>query len=216
MIVIDLSVGEDPKQLIKLVNPEFVEREGEQRARGRLPVRARATAARRCGPRASSVKGLDPDGKERDLHGHRAAGPRLLPRDRPHRRPAVRGPADPAEARPHEAQAAQEGARRRLGRVSARARSSSWAAAPSPSPRCRRSLDAGHEVAARGHPARPREGARPRARAPAGEAGGASARGLPVLQPRAHQRAGGAGGAARAARPSCRWSSPTARSCPRA
>ena len=31
VIVIDLSVGEDPAQLIKLVNPEFVEREGEQR-----------------------------------------------------------------------------------------------------------------------------------------------------------------------------------------
>ena len=29
-IVIDLSVGEDEKQLIRLVNPEIVEREGEQ------------------------------------------------------------------------------------------------------------------------------------------------------------------------------------------
>ena len=31
VIVIDLSVGEDPSQVIKLANPEFVEREGEQR-----------------------------------------------------------------------------------------------------------------------------------------------------------------------------------------
>ena len=31
VIVIDLSVGEDESQLIKLVNPEFVEQEGEQR-----------------------------------------------------------------------------------------------------------------------------------------------------------------------------------------
>ena len=52
VIVIDLSVGEDPKQLIKLVNPEFVEKEGEQRARGGLPLRpglrrlARAARAR--------------------------------------------------------------------------------------------------------------------------------------------------------------------------
>ena len=30
VIVIDLSVGEDKSQLIKLVNPEFVEKEGEQ------------------------------------------------------------------------------------------------------------------------------------------------------------------------------------------
>ena len=31
VIVIDLSVGEDPAQVIKLVNPEFLEREGEQK-----------------------------------------------------------------------------------------------------------------------------------------------------------------------------------------
>ena len=31
VIVIDLSSGQDRKQLIKLVNPEFVEKEGEQR-----------------------------------------------------------------------------------------------------------------------------------------------------------------------------------------
>ncbi len=31
VIVIDLSVGEDKSQLIKLVNPELVEEEGEQR-----------------------------------------------------------------------------------------------------------------------------------------------------------------------------------------
>ena len=31
VIVIDLSVGEDRTQLIQLVNPEFLEREGEQR-----------------------------------------------------------------------------------------------------------------------------------------------------------------------------------------
>jgi len=30
VIVVDLSVGEDAKQLIRLVNPEFVERDGEQ------------------------------------------------------------------------------------------------------------------------------------------------------------------------------------------
>src|SRR5512139_1418808 len=31
VIVIDLSVGERPGELIQLVNPEFLEREGEQR-----------------------------------------------------------------------------------------------------------------------------------------------------------------------------------------
>ena len=31
VIVVDLSVGEEPGQLIKLINPEFVLRQGEQR-----------------------------------------------------------------------------------------------------------------------------------------------------------------------------------------
>jgi peptide deformylase len=68
VIVIDLSVGEDPAQLIKLVNPEFVEREGEQREEegclsipgfGGVPVR----------PARVVVKGLDADGKERVYEG---------------------------------------------------------------------------------------------------------------------------------------------------
>ncbi|HLA79955.1 MAG TPA: peptide deformylase [Vicinamibacteria bacterium] len=63
-IVIDLSVGEDPKQLIKLINPEFVEQEGEQREEegclsvpkfGGSPVR----------PARVTVRGLDLEGKER-------------------------------------------------------------------------------------------------------------------------------------------------------
>jgi peptide deformylase len=64
VIVIDLSVGEEKGQLITLVNPEFVEREGEQRHEegclsvpgfGGTPVR----------PAKVVVKGLDLDGKER-------------------------------------------------------------------------------------------------------------------------------------------------------
>jgi peptide deformylase len=64
VIVIDLSVGEDPEQLIQLINPEFLEREGEQREEegclsipgyGGTPVR----------PARVKVKGLDPDGNER-------------------------------------------------------------------------------------------------------------------------------------------------------
>src|SRR5258708_13565173 len=38
VIVIDLSVGEDKGQLITLVNPEFVEKEGEQRQQERCPA----------------------------------------------------------------------------------------------------------------------------------------------------------------------------------
>jgi peptide deformylase len=64
VIVIDLSVGEQQGQLITLVNPEFVEREGEQRQEegclslpgfGGTPVR----------PAKVVVKGLDLEGKER-------------------------------------------------------------------------------------------------------------------------------------------------------
>jgi peptide deformylase len=63
-IVIDLSVGEDPGQLIKLVNPEFVEREGEQREEeGCLSIPGYGGAPVR--PARVVVKGLDPEGKER-------------------------------------------------------------------------------------------------------------------------------------------------------
>jgi peptide deformylase len=64
LIVIDLSVGEDPSQLIKLVNPELLEREGEQREEeGCLSVPGfGGTPAR---PARVTVKGLDASGKER-------------------------------------------------------------------------------------------------------------------------------------------------------
>jgi peptide deformylase len=64
LIVIDLSVGEQPGQLIQLVNPEILEREGEQRHEegclsipgyGGTPVR----------PARLSVRGLDFEGRER-------------------------------------------------------------------------------------------------------------------------------------------------------
>ena len=64
VIVIDLSVGEDKGQLIRVVNPEIVETSGEQRHEegclsipgfGGTPVR----------PARVVVKGLDLDGRER-------------------------------------------------------------------------------------------------------------------------------------------------------
>jgi peptide deformylase len=64
VIVIDLSVGEDPSQVIKLVNPEIVEQEGEQREEeGCLSVpKYYGTPVR---PARVTVKGLDLDGTER-------------------------------------------------------------------------------------------------------------------------------------------------------
>ena len=63
VIVIDLTVGEDPSQLIQLVNPELIERDGEQREEegclsvpgyGGTPVR----------PARVRVRGLGQDGNE--------------------------------------------------------------------------------------------------------------------------------------------------------
>ncbi len=68
VIVVDLSVGEDKKQLITLVNPEFVEKEGEQRhEEGCLSVPGFAGSPAR--PARVVVKGLDLDGKERVYEG---------------------------------------------------------------------------------------------------------------------------------------------------
>jgi peptide deformylase len=64
VIVIDLTVGEDKRQLIQLVNPEFVSREGEQRhEEGCLSVPGFGGAPVR--PARVTVKGLDPEGNER-------------------------------------------------------------------------------------------------------------------------------------------------------
>ena len=64
VIVIDLSVGEDPSQVITLVNPEIVAQEGEQREEeGCLSVpKYYGTPVR---PARVTVKGLDLDGNER-------------------------------------------------------------------------------------------------------------------------------------------------------
>jgi peptide deformylase len=64
LIVIDLSVGEDRSQLIKLANPEIVEHEGEQRhEEGCLSVPGYGGSPVR--PERVTVKGLDPEAGER-------------------------------------------------------------------------------------------------------------------------------------------------------
>jgi peptide deformylase len=68
VIVVDLSVGEETGQLIKLINPEFVLRQGEQRHdEGCLSVPGFGGSPVR--PARVVVKGLDPDGKERTYEG---------------------------------------------------------------------------------------------------------------------------------------------------
>ena len=68
VIIVDLSVGEETGQLIKLINPEFVIRQGEQRHdEGCLSVPGFGGSPVR--PARVVVKGLDPDGKERTYEG---------------------------------------------------------------------------------------------------------------------------------------------------
>lgn len=64
VIVIDLSVGEDEKQLIRLVNPEILERSGEQKhEEGCLSIPGFGGSPTR--PARVVARGLGPDGEER-------------------------------------------------------------------------------------------------------------------------------------------------------
>lgn len=68
VIVIDLSVDKDRSQLIRLVNPELVEKEGEQtHEEGCLSVPGYGGSPVR--PTRVTVKGLDLDGNERFYEG---------------------------------------------------------------------------------------------------------------------------------------------------
>ena len=64
LVNVDLSVGEEPGGLIKLVNPEIVEKEGQQREEeGCLSIPNVAGTPVR--PARVTVTGLDPEGRER-------------------------------------------------------------------------------------------------------------------------------------------------------
>jgi peptide deformylase len=68
VFVADLSVGRDPSQLIVMVNPEFVEREGTQlEEEGCLSLPGfNATVLR---PARAVVRGLDREGREQRIEG---------------------------------------------------------------------------------------------------------------------------------------------------
>ena len=68
VFVADLSVGRDPSQLIIMVNPEFVEREGTQlQEEGCLSLPGfNATVLR---PARAVVRGLDREGREQRIEG---------------------------------------------------------------------------------------------------------------------------------------------------
>ena len=68
ILVIDLSIGRDPKGLITMINPEFVERDGMQlEEEGCLSVPGfNATVVR---PMRAIVKGLDREGQPQLIEG---------------------------------------------------------------------------------------------------------------------------------------------------
>jgi peptide deformylase len=68
LFVVDVSVGHDPKGLITILNPEFVERDGMQlEEEGCLSLPGfNATVAR---PNRVTIRGLDIDGRERTYSG---------------------------------------------------------------------------------------------------------------------------------------------------
>ncbi|MEO8359915.1 MAG: peptide deformylase [Vicinamibacteria bacterium] len=68
VIIVDLSVGKDPAQLIELINPEFISREGEVKdEEGCLSVPGYVGSPVR--PKFVRVKGLARDGSERVHEG---------------------------------------------------------------------------------------------------------------------------------------------------
>ena len=77
--------------------------------RGGLPLAARASRSRSCGPKVVTVQGLDLDGNEVVIAGRRAARPRVPARDRPPRRRADARPARAARAQAGDARAARAG-----------------------------------------------------------------------------------------------------------
>ncbi|MGH9372705.1 MAG: peptide deformylase [Vicinamibacterales bacterium] len=68
LFVVDLSVGRDPRQLIVMINPEFMERAGMQlEEEGCLSVPGfNATVLR---PARAVVSGLDRDGRQHQVEG---------------------------------------------------------------------------------------------------------------------------------------------------
>jgi len=68
VIVIDLSVGEDPAQVIRLVNPEFLDKRGEQKhEEGCLSAPGYEGSPIR--PAEVKVRGLDLEGEPREYTG---------------------------------------------------------------------------------------------------------------------------------------------------
>ena len=210
VIVIDLSCGQDPKQLIKLVNPEFVEKRGRAaHDEGCLSVPGFGGSPVR--PARVIVKGLDPDGKERTY-----TGTELLARAFCHEIDHIDGllfvdRLTPLKRDLHEAQAPQARAHRRLGRgVSARRLPGQRRLRhPQPAGAARRGTRGGRGR----HPAGQGEGTRPRRDAPRRRSRSRSSARPPASCSRGGSRSRTRRRRCARSRRTCRWSSPTGRSC---
>ena len=141
--------GRGPEAAHQARQPRVRGARGRAAARGGLPLRSPASAARPCGRRASIVKGLDPDGKERDLRGAPSCWrARSATRSTTSTACSSWTGLTPLKRDLMKRKLRKKARDRRLGRSRRRCASSSWAAAPSPSPALEALLDAGHEVAA--------------------------------------------------------------------
>lgn len=93
-IVMETNVpeGED-EYFIELVNPEIIERDGEQEGgEGCLSLPERYGVVKR--PNHVKVRAQDRNGNTFEVEGHRPYRPLLLPRDRPSRRRSLYRPRD--------------------------------------------------------------------------------------------------------------------------
>ena len=106
--VIDLSVGEDPDQVMVLVNPVIVGDEGQEvESEGCLSIPDFTEKVDR--PARVEVVAPGRDRRAAALRRRGLAGARHLPRDRPPRRRALRRPPARAAARARQARAQEAG-----------------------------------------------------------------------------------------------------------
>ena len=144
VFVIDVSVGRDPKSLITLINPDWVERDGMQlEEEGCLSLPGFTATVPR--PNHAVVRGVDRQGEPQTVEGVWAAGPRASARDGSPRRAPVPRPPPRHQARPHRPQDQEAGARRQVVDLGSCASRSS-ARRPSRFPPCGRCSDSAHEV----------------------------------------------------------------------
>ena len=181
VFVVDLSVGRKAEELIVMINPEFVERDGMQlEEEGCLSAPGfNATVVR---PKRAVVKGLDRDRRGAHRRGPGPARPRLPARDGSSGRHGLHRPPARHQARSDRPQDSEAEEVREVVSVAAAAPRRVLRHAGVCRPVARSAASSRHEVVAVvSQPDRPRGRGHQLQHTPAQ---GAGRRGIPVLQPR--------------------------------